>query len=341
MRIVLIRRSSVIAGIEWMFLATGIAAVLIAPERMAAQAASAQPSQKKNEAPKIKWRSDGHPDFEGVWNFATITPLERPTQFADKEVLTDAEVKALEADAAQQRVDPPSDRKIGDASEFGAGRAYNQFWRDPGTKVVGTKRTSLIVDPPDGRLPPVTSEAAAKKAARAAAASGLENPEGLNNSTRCLVGFNSGPPMVPGAYNNYVQIVQTPAHVAIFNEMATRPRVIPVTPRPLLRIPQWQGNSTARWEGNSLVVRTIDFMEKAAFMDIADANLRVTERFTPIDGDTLSYRVTVEDPTVWASSWTMELSMTRTDDHIYEYACHEGNYAMKNTLSAARAGDKR
>jgi len=313
----------------------GVSIAVCAP-----QAQTLSPTKPSEPNSQVHRTSSDRHDLEGVWNFGTITPLERPPQFADKPVLTDAEVKALEMEAAQQRVDPPADRKVGDTAEFGPGRAYNQFWRDPGSRVVGSKRTSLIVDPPDGRLPPLTPEANARKSARALAASRLENPEGLNNATRCLVGFNTGPPMIPGAYNNYVQIVQTAKNVVIFHEMAPRARVVALDGRAHGRTRQWQGDSTGRWEGDTLVIDTILFTDKAAFMDVADEQLHLTERLTRVDADTLMYRVTVDDPTVWTRAWTIELTMTRTDDQIYEYACHEANYAMRNTLSAARAGDK-
>jgi hypothetical protein len=281
---------------------------------------------------------NAHPDLQGVWNFATITPLERPERFAGKPVFTDVEARAFEEEAARQRVDPPSERKLGDVSEFGAGRGYNQFWRDPGSAVVATKRTSLVIDPPTGRLPPLTPAAEAQRTARLERAARLDHPEDFNNASRCLVGFNSGPPMIPGAYNNFVQIVQTADHVVIFNEMAA-PRIVPLDARPRGRVRQWLGESRGHWDGQTLVVETKNFTEKAAFMNVAGGNLHLIERFTRLDRKTLLYRFTVSDSTVWTSPWTAELSMTRTDDLIYEFACHEGNYGMVNSLRGARAGE--
>jgi hypothetical protein len=282
-----------------------------------------------------------HPDLQGVWNFATITPLERPNRFAGKPVFTDAEARAFEEEAARQRLDPPSERKLGDVSEFGAGRGYNQFWRDPGSAVVATKRTSLVIDPPTGKLPPLTPTAEARRTERLERAARLDHPEDLNNASRCLVGFNSGPPMIPGAYNNFVQIVQTADHVVIFNEMAA-PRIIsmdgPMDGRPRGRVRQWLGESRGHWDRQTLVIETKNFSEKAAFMNVAGDNLHLIERITRLDRNTLLYRFTVSDSTVWTRPWTAELSMTRTDDLIYEFACHEGNYGMVNSLRGARAG---
>ena len=287
-------------------------------------------------------RSAAHPDLQGVWNFSTITPLERPDRFAGKAVFTDAEARAFEEEADRQRVDPPSERKLGDVSEFGAGRGYNQFWRDPGSAVVATKRTSLVIDPPTGRLPPLTPAAEAERKARLERATRLDHPEDLNNASRCLIGFNSGPPMIPGAYNNFVQIVQTADHVVVFNEMAA-PRIIPIdgprNGRPAGRVRQWLGESRGHWDGQTLVIETKNFTEKAAFMNVAGDNLHLIERFTRLDRNTLLYRFTVSDSTVWTRPWTAELSMTRTDDLIYEFACHEGNYGMVNSLRGARVGE--
>jgi hypothetical protein len=278
------------------------------------------------------------PDLQGVWNFATITPLERPERFADKPVLTDAEARAFEEETARQRVDPPAQRKIGDVSEFGAGRGYNQFWRDPGSAVVATKRTSLVIDPSTGKLPPLTPAAEARRTARLERAARLDHPEDLNNASRCLVGFNSGPPMIPGAYNNFVQIVQTTDHVVIFNEMAA-PRIVPMDGRPRGQVRHWLGESRGHWDGQTLVIETKNFTGKAAFMNVADENLHVIERFSRLDRDTLLYRFIVSDSTAWTRPWTAELSMKQTGDAIYEFACHEGNYGMANSLRGARVGE--
>ena len=280
---------------------------------------------------------DGRPDLQGVWDFGSVTPLQRPSALADKEFLTEEDVSALEAQAAA-RVDRPP--RPGDPG------SYNRFWFADGTKVVGTRRTSLIVDPPDGRLPAYAAEGEARMAAREEARRRNAGPEDRDVDERCILGFNSGPPMLPGAYNNFVQLFQIPGHVAILNEMVHDVRLVPLDNRPSLssNIRQWMGDSRGRWEGDTLVIETINFRNlgtahPAPNMELLEAlgpELHLVERFSRIDADTLLYQFTVDDSTAWAQPWTVEMTMTKTDNVLFEYACHEGNYGLSNILAGAR-----
>ena len=280
---------------------------------------------------------DGRPDLQGVWDFGSVTPLQRPSTLADKEFLTEEDVSALEAQAAA-RVDRPP--RPGDPG------SYNRFWFADGTKVVGTRRTSLIVDPPDGRLPAYATEGEARMAAREEARRRNAGPEDRDVDERCILGFNSGPPMLPGAYNNFVQLFQIPGHVAILNEMVHDVRLVPMDNRPSLssNIRQWMGDSRGRWEGDTLVIETINFRDlgtahPAPNMELLEAlgpELHLVERFSRIDSDTLLYQFTVDDSTAWAQPWTVEMTMTKTDNVLFEYACHEGNYGLSNILAGAR-----
>jgi hypothetical protein len=278
------------------------------------------------------------PDFQGIWTNATITPLERPKELAGKEFFTEKEVAEYE-----KRVLEESDKDRRDGSpEADVGRAYNESWWDRGTKVVPTRRTSIVVDPPDGRVPPLTPEAQKAAAARAAALRRpAAGPEDRSLPERCILWPTAGPPMLSSAYNNNYQILQTPGYVVIFIEMIHDVRIIPLDGRPHLasNIRQWLGDPRGHWEGNTLVVDSTNFTDKNPFRG-SDRNLHLTERFTRINPDTILYRFTVEDPTAFTRAWTGEAPLTRTPGPIYEYACHEGNYGMANILSGARAEEK-
>jgi len=284
---------------------------------------------------------DHRPDLHGVWNFSTITPLERPAEFAGREFLTDAEARAYE-----QRTAERNNRDNRESSpEADVSGAYNEFWWDRGVhaaRVHGKVRTSLIVDPPDGRLPPLTAEGQARATARAQArqAHPADGPEDRSLGERCLL-FNAGPPMVSGPYNNYLQILQTPDHVVIHNEMIHDARIIPLDGRPHLPAPVrlLLGDSRGRWEGDTLVVETTNFSDKTNVRG-SGPGLRLTERFTRDGPSTLLYQFTVDDPASFTKPWTAVLPMTRTDAQLYEYACHEGNYAMTGILRGARAGER-
>jgi hypothetical protein len=274
--------------------------------------------------------ADGHPDLQGVWDFRTITPLERPSELGDKQVLTDDEAAQVEERAASDRIDRPP--RAGDPG------TYNQFWFDRGTKVIGDRRTSLIVDPPNGRIPAVTAAGQSRRA-EGGRRSRPAGPEDRNVAERCILGFNAGPPMEPRAYNNFVQLFQTRDHVVILNEMVHDARIIPMDGRPHGRLRQWKGDSRGRWDGDTLVVETLNFHTNTAFSERQGSTpaMRLVERFRRVDADTLLYEFTVDDPATWTRPWTAAIPMTRSSDRMYEYACHEGNYAMPAMLAGARA----
>jgi len=280
----------------------------------------------------------GQPDMQGVWSFAMLTPLERPDELKGKEVLTEKEaaqyqdvlLKAFDHDTAE-----------------GAERAckgtgnYNEFWYDRGRTVAKTRRTSLIVDPPDGKIPALTPagekrrrEREAYRASRGPADSWTDRGVG----ERCIVGFNAGPPMMPSAYNNNMQIFQMKDQFVIFNEMVHDSRIVPLDGRPhnSARIRSWAGDSRGRWDGDTMVVETTNFHPENTYRG-AGPNLRLTERFTRISMDTLIYEVTVNDPDTFTKPWTLQIPMSPGEGRLYEYACHEGNYGLFGILSGHRA----
>jgi hypothetical protein len=280
---------------------------------------------------------DGQPDLQGVWDFRTITPLERPRQFADKEFLTEEEVAAYERRAAERTDGRPPDDGRTEPS------VHPAWWLDYGTKVVGTRRTSLIVDPPDGRVPPLTAEARQRQSARAEARKArgpADIPEDRSLFERCITRGLPGS-MLPAGYNNNVQFVQTPGYVAILVEMIHDARIIPLDGRPPLpnNIRPWMGDSRGRWEGETLVVETTHFGDKTIFRGSGE-NLRMVERFTRVDANTIDYRLTVDDPTTWTRPWTVSFPMVKSEGAIYEYACHEGNYGLAGILMGARATER-
>jgi hypothetical protein len=283
---------------------------------------------------------DGQPDLQGVWTNATLTPLERPADLAGKPVLTAEEAAAYQ----KQLLEAANRDKRQDTADRDVAGAYNEAWFDRGNRIVGTHRTSLVVDPPDGKIPAYTPEA--QKRVDAARQHAVEHPadgpEDRSLSERCLIWGTSGPPMVPGPYNNNYQIVQGPGYVAIYSEMIHDARVIPLDGRPHLgpHIRQWTGDSRGHWEGDTLVVDTTDFNGKAAFRG-STANMHLTERFTRADADTILYKFTVDDPATFTHPWTAEIPMTKGTGAIYEYACHEGNYAMVDMLAGARTEEQK
>jgi hypothetical protein len=313
------------------FLGLTLAAALSTSSLLVAQSGS-----------KIARTADGQPDLQGVWNFSTLTPLERTAEFAGREFLTDAEAKAFEARTVE-RNNRDNREQSADADVAGA---YNEFWWDRGihaARVHGKARTSLIVDPPDGRIPPLTAEGQARAAARADARRlhPADGPEDRSLGERCLL-FNAGPPMVSGPYNNYVQILQTRDHVVIHNEMIHDARIVPLDGRPHVpsSIRLLLGDSRGRWDGDTLVVETTNFTSRTNVRGSGEG-LRLVERFTRSGASTLLYEFTVDDPASFTKPWSAVLPMTKTGDRLYEYACHEGNYAMTGILRGARAGEAR
>ena len=290
----------------------------------------------------------GDPDLQGTWDFTTITPLQRPPELAGKEFLTENEAKALEKQINQQRVQT---EEVSPGALGGVPRAetdpgiYNLawWWEPNGRRLVGTRRTSLVIDPPDGRIPPLTTQAQAISRARDAARELRREPNDLPLAERCIMGFNSGPPMVPGPYNNLVQIVQSPGYVVIVNEMVHDARIVPLDSRTGLgdAFRFWSGDSRGRWDGDTLVVETRNMSDNGTatfgLPGLTDRHAWLVERFTRTGDRDLVYQFTITDPTVWSQSWTAEVPMTRVDGFVMEYACHEGNYSLPNILAGARA----
>jgi hypothetical protein len=326
-----------------------IAVVSLVGASVAGQGASS--SAKSTAAPKA-WTPPrtpwGEPDLQGVWDYRTITPLERPRALAEKPVLTDEEAARFEQEENRRQnrdlIDPA---KGGLQYPAGGVVPYNEFWYDRGNSLVGSRRTSLIVDPPDGRLPPLTPEAQKRAAANAveqretqAGRPRADSYEDRPLSERCIM-FGGTVPMLPGAYNNNVQLVQTPGYVAILNEMIHEHRIVPLDGRSHVNpdIRQWLGDSRGHWEGNTLVVDTKNFSARTDFNG-SGAGLHVVERFTRVDPETLEYTFTVEDPTTWTKSWTAMIPMKKNPELIYEYACHEGNDSIVGVLGGARADEK-
>lgn len=290
--------------------------------------------------PKTSW---GAPDLRGVWDFRTITPMERPDALSGKEFLSDEEAAAFR-EQTLHAVD--ADRRDGAEAAFGTGsdieRAYNQFWMDFGSNLTEDRRTSLIVDPPDGKIP-FTPEALERPWGFDRAFDGIisTGPEDRALSERCILGFNSGPPMTPSGYNNNMQVFQTPNTVVILNEMVHNARVVPLDGRAHLpeTVRQWVGDSRGHWEGDTLVIETTNFLRETHFFG-SSANLHLIERLTRVNADTLVYEFTASDPTSFTRPWTAQVPMRLSDGHLYEYACHEGNYGMFNLLAGARADEQ-
>ena len=289
---------------------------------------------------EIPRTADGQPDLQGVWNFSTATPMERPEELAGKETLTPEEAAEWEANLAVQREGLESERE--DAPlEFRVGYSLG-IWFEWGDSLA-EQRTSLVVDPPNGRIPAVRPMVEAQRElTRLLRARHAHGPEDRGISERCLLGFNSGPPMTPSAYNNNVQIFQSADHVAILNEMVHSARIIPLDNRPHLPadVRQWVGDSRASWDGDTLVVTTRNFLGETS-LGGSSASMHLVERFSRLDADTLLYEFTVSDPTTWSGPWTAQVLMNPSDQPLYEYACHEGNYSMASSLSGARAMEAR
>ncbi len=290
------------------------------------------------QTPRTAW---GTPDLQGVWDFRTITPLQRPEDLGDKAFLTEEEATAREQAAVERDLELLN-REAQRTEAGGNIGAYNNFWMDRGTRVIGTRRTSLIIDPPNGRLPGTTEAGRARAAAGRGSFSDRipASYTDLSNADRCLMGFNAGPPITPGGYNQNVQIFQTPDAVVLLTEMVHTVRVVPLDGRPALddSLAQWSGDSRGRWEGDTLVVETANFDVDRNWRG-ASAGMRLVERFTRVDADTLEYEYTVADPETWSAPWTVNLPMVRSDLPLFEYACHEGNYSMETMLTGARADE--
>ena len=327
-------------GIAVLVLGVSLAGMPAGHGLTVAAAAEAQSgAQQGASALRTPW---GDPDLQGVWDFRTITPLERPAELADQAFLTEEEAAGLETAAVDrsERLAQPSEVRTEPLPAGGSVGAYNDFWFDRGFNVVASRRTSLIVDPPDGRIPTLTpagqQRAALRSAARARPAVTWEDRSLFE---RCVT---RGLPRLPGGYNQNLQILQTPDHVVILYEMMREARVIPLDGRSHLpaAVRLWHGDSRGRWEGDTLVVETTNFSPKNDFRG-AGAGLRLVERFTRLDGDTIDHQVTISDPTTFTQAWTAAIPLRRTDAPMYEYACHEGNYGMEGIMAGARADERR
>jgi hypothetical protein len=332
---------------------TSILGFVVIAEAARVQRDQISPSDTKSNVAAKPWKSPrtpwGHPDLQGIWDYRTITPLERPSALSEKQFLTDQEAATFEREENRRQnrdlIDPA---KGGLNYPPGGVIPYNEFWYDRGSSVVGSKRTSLIVDPPDGRLPPLTplGQKFADAAAAEDRATQLGHPradtyEDRSLQERCIQSAGTLP-ILPGPYNNNIQIFQSAGNVAIVNEMIHEHRIVPLDARPHLgqNLRPWIGDSRGHWDGDTLVVETTNFSPKMNFRG-AGPQLHVVERFTRVAADTLQYEFTVGDSTIWTKPWTAVIPMKQSSEQIYEYACHEGNYALKGILSGARAEEKR
>jgi hypothetical protein len=313
-----------------------LAALALAPLHGAAQGRASAPPRTP----------DGKPSLEGTYTFSTITPLQRPEALAGKTTLSAQEAAAFEA-AENTRLNRDLFDPIKGAPSAGyPSRAdggvlsYNEFWYERGSQLTQDKRTSLVVDPPSGRIPYTEATRRANaETSRRLYAGFADSYEDRSLADRCLMGFNAGPPMTPGAYNNNLQIVQVPGRVVIMNEMVHSARIIPTDGRPHGTLRQWSGDSRGRWEGDTLVVETINFLRETSLTG-STRDTRLVERFTRVDHDTIKYEFTVSDPNSFTQPWSAMFPLLRTDAPLYEYACHEGNYAMRNILAGARTQEK-
>jgi hypothetical protein len=330
--------------------ATGVVGIFVAvvalPRVPVAAQAPTAPIKPSGPAKTAKtWTAprtpDGQPDLQGFWTNTTYTPLERPKNIT-KEFFTEEEAREIAKHAADSEEEQTVPGTVADVHYD-----FTQFGLDRSQGVMALNlRTSLIVDPSDGRIPPMTAEGRKRTAAREEATkrrgATTDAAENENFSTRCIIMDRAGPPMLAGAYNNNYQIVQTPGYVMILVEMVHDVRVIPLDGRPHLpqNVRQWTGSYVGHWEGETLVVESTNFTDKTAFQGSSE-NMRLIERFTRVADDTIRYQFTVDDPATWARPWSAEVPMKKTIGPLFEHACHEGNYSLPNILAGARAEEKR
>ena len=277
----------------------------------------------------------GVPDFQGTYTFRTLTPLNRPPELADKATLTEEE--AAEWAAFENR---RQNRDLIIDSVGGAGYppgviSYNEFWYERGVETIADRRTSLVYDPPNGRVPPLNAVGKERAAERSERLRLSEGPEARTLNDRCLLNARTGPPMISGSYNNNMQLVQTKDHVMILSEMIHHARIIRFDDEHHTRQLKWEGDSIAHWDGDTLVINTQNYYYPNGWRNTSKA-MKVEERFTWLDENTLDYDFTVEDPNTWDVSWSARLPMRRIEDPIYEYACHEGNHGLAGILAGWR-----
>ncbi|MDG1025821.1 MAG: hypothetical protein P8N94_00755 [Gammaproteobacteria bacterium] len=277
----------------------------------------------------------GAPDFQGTYTFRTLTPLNRPPELADKATLTEEE--AVEWAAFENR---RQNRDLIIDSVGGAGYppgviSYNEFWYERGVDTIADRRTSLVYDPPNGRVPALNETGRARAAEISEMRRLSEGPEARTLNDRCLMNARTGPPMISGSYNNNMQLVQTKDHVMILSEMIHHARIIRFDDEHHTRQLKWEGDSIAHWEGDTLVINTQNYYYSIGWRNTSKA-MKVEERFTWLDANTLDYDFTVEDPNTWDESWSARLPMRRIEDPVYEYACHEGNHGLAGILAGWR-----
>jgi len=292
---------------------------------------------------------DGQPDLQGIWTTQTYTPLQRPQRYAGREFLSEEEATELIKLLTQEGVNPlaggifaaSDEERRKQIQQTDPTHYNNAVWLTTSRpKSLSSRRTSLITDPPDGTIPPLTPEAQQRAAARRAAAN-FDSYENRPLQERCVVWSHEGPPMIPPPYNDVLQIIQTPGYVVVFRELATAPRLIRTDGRSHVseKLRLWNGDAVGRWDGDTLVVDTTNFTDKTAFQG-SSAALHVVERFTRVSADRILYQFTVEDPATWTRSWSAEVPMLQAEGPLFEYACHEGNYGSVNILRGARAMEK-
>ena len=287
----------------------------------------------------------GDPDISGIFTFRTLTPLERPSALEGRTALSAEEAAAFEASERGRLNRDLFDPETGAPGAGYQSRAeggvlsYNEFWYERGIELTADKRTSLIVEPSSGRIPWQAEASEARRVQRLNLRNGFaDDYTDRSLSDRCLMGFNAGPPMTPGSYNNNVQILQAPGYVAIVNEMVHNARIIPLDDRPHGDLRLWSGDSRGRWDGETLVIETESFLRETSLRG-STADTRLVERITRVDGDTLVYEFRVEDPNSFAAPWSAAVPMRRTDGPLFEYACHEGNIGMHGIMAGARKLD--
>ena len=326
---------------------TGLTVVLVAALAGVALAGGQGPGA---ETPQTPW---GDPDLQGIWEYWTFTPLQRPDDFVDRAELTAEEAAAYGEQQRQAAISRDRDGpNPGDTGAYG-----QEVWTER-SRATALTQPSLIVDPPDGRIPPFTASeqrrieehrrTGGRPVRTRANGIGSDGPEDRGLAERCIVGFSTGPPLLPAGYNNNLQIFQAPGYVALVVEMIHDVRVVPLDGRTHIpdHMRQWLGDSRGRWEGDTLVVETTNFTDKIASFSTTSVswgtggNLKLVERFTRIDDGTLQYEFTVENPSIFTQPFTARYPMNRSDLPLYEYACHEGNYGMMNILTGARAEDR-
>jgi hypothetical protein len=357
-------------GISWSAVAVLMAMVLSTPTFVAAQAPSAVAAKTaaktdtKTAANRKTWTSprtpDGQPDLQGYWTSLSFTPMERPAKYGGREFLTDEEMAQLFKEGVQHTYEftyaNSAETPVYDATVYALGAWQNG--------VKPNRRSSLIVDPPDGKLPPLTPEAAKKRAAMMAGPAAVpardsdlnaavatdedrnnrpvkaDVPADLGLGVRCL--SFGGPPILPGAYNSNTHIVQSPGYVMIEYEWNSEVRIIPLDGRPHLsqNIHPWHGDSRGHWEGDTLVVETTNFRPGATYQDANPKTLHITERFTRLDAETIEYKFTIDDPTTWTKPWSAIVPLSSINGPMFEYACGEGNNGLVNILAGARATEK-